>query len=277
MAHLGAPQWVIVDCRYTLSEPLAGHNAFLSSRIPGACYADLEKDLSGPRSTDSVSSGRNPLPDPATFAQTLSRWGISPATQVVVYDDSFGSIAARLWWLLRVSGHRSVALLDGGWPVWKRKKGAIEDTQPTSPTPVSSPYPVVVAKDRLVDAAFVESIRLDAAWALLDARPEERFTGERETVDPVAGHIPGSRHWTFEDNLAFNGCFMSPEELREHYAAVIQQRKTENIVHTCGSGVTACHNILAMEHAGLEGSKLYAGSWSDWITDPSRPVARGLD
>jgi thiosulfate/3-mercaptopyruvate sulfurtransferase len=277
-AHLGDPGWVVVDCRFTVGAPQAGETAWAKSRIPGARYAHLERDLSGPRG---AGLGRNPLPDPATFAATLARWGIGPATQVVAYDDSFGSIACRLWWLLRCAGHPAVALLDGGWPVWVRRKHPV-DASPVaavaSADPVAGrPGPVVLDPAWLADTPAVERIRDDPAWALLDARPEERFSGEREEVDPIAGHIPGARFATFEDNLAFDGTFLPPAELRQRFAALCGGVAPERVVHTCGSGVTACHNLLAMEHAGLHGSRLHAGSWSEWITDPTRPVATGME
>ena len=272
--QLGGADWVVIDCRYTLSDPLLGPAAYQKSRLPGARYADLERDLSGPRREI---GGRNPLPDSATFALTLSRWGIAPQTQVVLYDDSFGSIACRLWWMLRHAGHRKVALLDGGWPVWKRKKLAIEEGPPVAFSGLPAPYPVARLADDLADTTLVDDIRQNAGWALLDARPEERYTGERETVDRVGGHIPGSRHWTFEDNLAFDGRFLDRDELRGNFTGLLGRTPPDRVVHTCGSGVTACHNVLAMEHAGLTGSRLYAGSWSEWISDPARPVATGID
>lgn len=272
--QLGHPGWVIIDCRFTLSEPLLGAAAYQKSRIPGARYADLERDLSGPRRPG---SGRNPLPDPGDFAATLARWGVTPASQVVVYDDSFGSIACRLWWLLRQAGQTKVALLDGGWPVWKRKKLPIEEGPPSDDPALPTPCPLHPASALLADTALVETIRQDPAWALIDARPEERYSGERETVDAIGGHIPGSRHWTFEDNLAFDGRFLSAEELRDNFITLLGGVAPTQVVHTCGSGVTACHNVLAMEHAGLSGSRLYAGSWSQWISDPARPVATGTD
>lgn len=272
--HLGQPGWVVIDCRFTLSEPLLGAAAYQKSRIPGARYADLERELSGPRRPG---SGRNPLPEPGDFAATLARWSVTPESQVVVYDDSFGSIACRLWWLLRQAGHTKVALLDGGWPVWKRKKLPIEENAPPTHAGAANPYPLNPAAALLADTALVEHIRRDPAWALIDARPEERYSGERETVDAVGGHIPGSRHWTFEDNLAFDGRFLNAEELRENFTPLLGAVPPTQVVHTCGSGVTACHNVLAMEHAGLSGSRLYAGSWSQWISDPARPVATGFD
>jgi thiosulfate/3-mercaptopyruvate sulfurtransferase len=273
-AHLDEPDWVVVDCRFTLSDAAAGEAAYAKSRIPGARYAHLERDLSGPRGPG---LGRNPLPDPEAFAETLGRWGITPACQVVVYDDSFGSIACRLWWLLRQAGHRKAAVLDGGWQAWKRKKHPIDESPaPTTPA-TRPPYPIAGDAALIADTPLVERIRTDPVWALLDARPEERFTGEREAVDPVAGHIPGARFATFEDNLDFDGTLLSPEELLDRFTTLLRGATPDHVVHTCGSGVTACHNLLAMEVAGLTGSRLHPGSWSEWITDPARPVATALE
>ena len=277
-AHLGAPNWVIVDCRFTLGDPRVGEAAYGKSRLPSARYAHLERDLSGPRR---AGSGRNPLPEPQHFARTLATWGITAQTQVVVYDDSFGSIACRLWWLLRAFGHQNVALLDGGWPVWKRKKAPIDETPLDQPppfgNPVAAPPPPTFNDALLADATRIEAIRRDPTWALIDARPDDRYSGERETIDPVGGHIPGSRNWMFEDNLAMDGRFLAADELRDNFATLLGDIAPTHVVHTCGSGITACHNVLAMEHAGLTGSRLYAGSWSEWITDPARPVATGND
>jgi thiosulfate/3-mercaptopyruvate sulfurtransferase len=272
--HLGDPTWVVVDCRFTVGAPQVGEAAWAKSRIPGARYAHLERDLSGPRGPG---LGRNPLPDPKAFSARLGGWGITPGTQVVVHDDSFGSIACRLWWLLNLVGHREVALLDGGWPVWKRKKHPIDDSTVANASLAGPPYPIHADPRSLAETSLVERIRMDASWALLDARPEERSSGEREEVDPVAGHIPGARFATFEDNLAFDGRFLPTDELHERFSALIGEVAPEHVVHTCGSGVTACHNLLAMEHAGLRGSRLHAGSWSEWITDPTRPVATGME
>lgn len=270
--HLGSPDWVLIDCRFTLSEPDAGDKSYRAGRIPGARYAHLERDLSGP---PTPGSGRHPLPDPNRLANTLARWGIGPTSQVVVYDDSFGAMAVRLWWLLRWVGHDAVALLDGGLPVWKRLKLPIDDGPP--PLDVAMrPYPVCPNPEALIDTAGVDRIRSAPDWCLLDARPEERFSGEREPIDRVAGHIPGSRSRTFEDNLGFDGRFLPPEELRENFLTILAGVAPGHTVHTCGSGVTACHNLLAMVHAGLPPGKLYAGSWSEWISDPARPVALGM-
>jgi thiosulfate/3-mercaptopyruvate sulfurtransferase len=273
--HLQDPGWVVVDCRFTLTEPDNGRRAWESARIPGARYAHLDQDLSGPRGPG---RGRHPLPAAASFLATLARWGIGDTTQVVVYDDSFGAIAVRLWWMLRWAGHARVALLDGGLPVWKRM-GLPVDTHPPAPPPVAgTPCSTAVAamRDELcVDAGFVERIRQDPAWRLIDARAEDRFAGEREPLDPVAGHIPGSINWNFEDNLALDGTWLPAGELRRQFEGLLAGVSPDHVVHSCGSGVTACHNLLAMEIAGLTGSRLYPGSWSEWISDPGRPVARG--
>jgi thiosulfate/3-mercaptopyruvate sulfurtransferase len=266
--HLHDPDWVVVDCRFVLSSPAAGRQAYEAGHIPGARYAHLDDDLSSPKT---ATSGRHPLPDPEKLAVTLGDWGIGPGKQVVAYDDSFGAMAARLWWLLRWLGHESVALLDGGLPRWQR-----EGHPMTKDLPVVQPVTLVptLRNDLLVDAGFVAKAVQDERWLVLDARSEERFNGEIEPLDPVAGHIPGAVNLPYEDNLHVSGRFSTPEELRELYQGQMQRVEPSHVIQMCGSGVTACHNILAMEHAGLSGARLYAGSWSEWIRDPSRPVAR---
>ena len=261
--------WVVIDCRFSLADTGYGRRVYAEGHIPGACYAHLDDDLSSPRT---ATTGRHPLPDLAAFCAKLGAWGITPDTQVVVYDDSFGSMAVRLWWLLRGLGHQKVALLDGNFPRWTREKRAV-DTAAPAVTPAI--YPVPANVDWGVSAAHVETMRESPAHKLIDARPEMRFTGEVEKIDPVAGHIPGSVNWVYEENLDLDGTYLSADELREQYEALLGGVAPENVVHTCGSGVTACHNVLAMEIAGLSGSKLYPGSWSEWITDPARPVATG--
>jgi thiosulfate/3-mercaptopyruvate sulfurtransferase len=268
-AELDNPNWVVIDCRFTLTDPSAGRRAYETSHIRGARYADLNEDLSSPLSPQ---TGRHPLPDSQTLCNKLANWGVAENTQVVVYDDSYGSMAVRLWWLLRWLGHANVALLDGGLPKWAREKHPISDVLPTI-TPQT--FPCRPNPDLMVNADVVESLRQSATHRLIDARPEQRFTGEREPLDAVAGHIPGAINWVFEENLDFDGTYLPPEELRASYTQLMHGVAPENVVHTCGSGVTACHNILAMEIAGLSGSRLYPGSWSEWITDPARPVATG--
>ena len=267
--HLDDPDWVVFDCRFTLTDPDAGRRAYAQGHIPGACYAHLDDDLSSPLTP---ATGRHPLPDPDLLAQKLGQWGVGANTQVAVYDDSFGSMAVRLWWLLRWLGHESVALLDGGLPRWKRDKFPLSQE-----TPAIQPatFPAKPNRAAWVDVAEVEAARRETRRRIVDARPEERFTGEIEPLDKIAGHIPHSCNWSFEENLDLGGTLLPADELREAYLKLLAGQPAESIIHTCGSGVTACHNILAMEIAGLSGSKLYPGSWSEWITDPARPVETG--
>lgn len=267
-ARLNDPDWVIVDCRFTLTDTEAGRRAYHAAHLPGARYAHLDEDLSAPKNGR---NGRHPLPDVATFAQTLGRWGIDAGKQVVVYDDSFGAMAVRLWWMLRWVGHDAVALLDGGLPKWQREQRAITVEVPAVTPATFTPQ----VRESMVVSADAVLAASQGGTPLFDARPEMRFTGEKEPIDPVAGHVPGARNLPFDDNLAMAGTFMSAEELREMYEDLLDGRKPDEVIHMCGSGVTACHNLLAMEIAGLPGAKLYAGSWSEWIADPARPVATG--
>ena len=268
-AQIANPDWVVIDCRFTLTDTEAGRRAYAAGHIPGARYAHLDEDLSSPIT---AVTGRHPLPNLAEFCARLGTWGITPETQVVVYDDSFGSMAVRLWWLIRGLGHPNVALLDGGLPKWTREKHSVTDVFPAL---TAQTYPCPDHADWGVDAATVDNVRQSAAHKLVDARPEQRVSGEREPLDSVAGHIPGSINWVFEENLDMDGTYLPAAELRDSYTQLLKGIAPENVVHTCGSGVTACHNILAMEIAGLSGSLLYPGSWSEWIRDPHRPVATG--
>ena len=268
-AHLEDPDWVVIDCRFTLTEPEAGRAAYARSHIPGARYAHLDDDLSSPKT---ATSGRHPLPDPARLAAKLGQWGVGEKTQVVVYDDSFGSIAVRLWWLLRWLGHDAVALLDGGLPKWKKEGRPMTEQLPGIVPAIFTARP---SRDMWVDTPAVLEA-LDRKQALIiDARADIRFSGDIEPIDPVAGHIPGAVNLPFEDNLDMGGTFLPAEELRELYQGLLHGKPPESVIHMCGSGVTTCHNLLAMEIAGLSGGKLYPGSWSEWITDPARPVATG--
>lgn len=268
-AHLAHPEWVVCDCRFRLSDPEAGRRAYTQAHIPGARYVHLNDDLAGPIGAN---TGRHPLPDPVRLARTLGAWGIDAKVQVVVYDDSFGSMAARLWWLLRWLGHAAVAVLDGGIQGWQRAGGAL-----TSDAPVLAPKTFKARPDASlwVNAEFVQRAMAQGTHVLIDARAEERFSGESEPFDKVAGHVPGAINSPFEDNLSVASSFQSPAELRAHYETLLAGKAPTQAIHMCGSGVTACHNLLAMEHAGLSGAKLYAGSWSEWITDAHRPVATG--
>jgi len=266
--QLHHPQWVIVDCRFALTRPEYGRQAYAKAHIPGARYAHLNEDLSG---TITASSGRHPLPDPGVLAGKLGLWGVDRGKQVVVYDDSFGSMAVRLWWLLRWLGHETAALLDGGFPAWQKQGREL-----SAEIPVIRPTEFHPAPD---DSLWVDSkFMLEALQqerVIIDARPEERFSGFIEPLDKVAGHIPGALNSPYEDNLDLRGNFLRAEELRAQYESLLQGTPPGEVIHMCGSGVTACHNLLALEIAGLPGGKLYVGSWSEWITDPSRPIVKG--
>lgn len=267
--HLDDPNWVIIDCRFTLTDTEAGRRAYAVTHLPGARYAHLDEDLSSPKSGQ---NGRHPLPEPAVFAQTLGRWGIDASKQVVLYDDSFGAMAVRLWWMLRWMGHDAVALMDGGLPKWQREKHPM-----TTDVPVVTPATFVpnLRDGMRVGADAVLAASQKGTELLLDARPEMRFLGEMEPIDPVAGHVPGAINVPFDDNLDLGGTFLDADELREMYEDLLKGRKPEEVIHMCGSGVTACHNLLAMEIAGMPGARLYPGSWSEWIADPSHPIATG--
>jgi thiosulfate/3-mercaptopyruvate sulfurtransferase len=267
--HLHDPDWVIFDCRFTLTDPDLGRRLYEEGHIPGARYAHLDHDLSAPIT---ATTGRHPLPDPELLAHKLGAWGVNAGKQVVVYDATFGAMAARLWWLLRWLGHERVALLNGGYPRWHRE-GLSVSSEPPQITPAT--FQPRINAQLCVDANHVEAIRVEKNYRLLDARAEERFSGEVEPLDKVAGHVPGALNLPWEDNLDFSGDYQSVDDLREMYAEKLNGVAPDHVVHMCGSGVTACHNVLAMEHAGLKGSRLYAGSWSEWITDPKRPVATG--
>ncbi|BAU48501.1 3-mercaptopyruvate sulfurtransferase [Sulfurifustis variabilis] len=267
--HLEDPGWAVFDCRFILTDPGAGRRAYAAGHIPSARYAHLNEDLSGPVT---ASTGRHPLPDPGLLAEKLGRWGVDQTTQVVAYDDSYGAMAARLWWLLRWLGHDAVAVLDGDLRAWSREKRPLTTAEPVVTPRIFTPR---IRADAWLDSAAVERLVQTGDGVLLDARAEERFRGEVEPFDRVAGHVPGAISLPFEDNLQPSGRFLPPEELRGLYHQALGDIPADRVAHMCGSGVTACHNLLAMEHAGLAGARLYVGSWSEWITDPRRPIARG--
>lgn len=267
--HLDDPSWVVVDCRFTLTDPHAGRLAYEAAHIPGAVYAHLDEDLSARPST---TTGRHPLPDAAILADKLGQLGIDNNMQVVVYDDTFGGMAGRLWWLMRWLGHDAVALLNGGLPAWKRAGHPMQHEMPT----VAPATFVAHVRHEFVVTADELSAALEAGAKLIDARMPERFAGIVEPLDRVAGHIPGAINWPFEDNLDLDGTFMSSEALLAEYRDTLGVSDAREVIMMCGSGVTACHNLVAMEIAGLAGARLYVGSWSDWITDSARPVATGL-
>ena len=264
--QLTDPHWIVVDCRFSLSDVGAGRQSYLTAHIPRAHYAHLDDDLSG---AITRASGRHPLPDPATLSHTFGGWGITPNSQVVVYDDAGGIIAARLWWLLRWLGHERVAVLDGGWQAWQRLGYPEQQVEPVS---LPTRYPVAPESSAWLTSDQVNQQLASRSIVLIDARAPERFKGVDEPIDPVAGHVPGALNHPFQLNLGGNGLLKKPEMLRTEYQALIGEYKPDEVVHMCGSGVTACHNLLAMEHAGLLGSRLYAGSWSEWLRDPSRPL-----
>jgi thiosulfate/3-mercaptopyruvate sulfurtransferase len=268
--HLGDASWRIFDCRHDLAQPDAGEQAYRIAHIPNAGFMHLDRDLSGVKRGN---NGRHPLPDAAAFANLLAQRGVSNATQVIAYDDSGGMFAARLWWMLRWLGHEAVAVLDGGLSAWKRASLPLTDVIPAM-APVSFQWR---ATEHAVDVAFVQAHLNDPAVQLIDARAPERFRGEQETIDPVAGHIPGALNRFIKENLDGDGCFKRPEQLREEFTQRLRARPNATPVCYCGSGAAACHHVLAMEIAGLRTAKLYVGSWSEWCSDPHRPIATGAE
>jgi thiosulfate/3-mercaptopyruvate sulfurtransferase len=279
---LGNPRLAVVDCRFDLLNPDAGRKAYLEAHIPGARYVDLNRDLSAPLGAH---TGRHPLPVPHAVAARLGELGIGKHTQVVAYDEANGSIAARLWWMLRWMGHDAVAVLDGGFKAWKSDGGELESGEVAGYATLGhghahshleplAPHP---STNAIVTTADLEqALRNPKANALLvDARGKERYTGQAEPIDSVAGHIPGALNHPFTANLDADGRFLPAAELRRRWRELLAGRQPEHVIAMCGSGVTACHNLLSLEVAGLPGARLYAGSWSEWIRDPQRPVARG--
>ena len=263
-ANLGHEDWAVVDAHFYLPEPERGAAEYIEAHIPGAVYAHLDRDLSGP---PTGTNGRHPMPSVEQMVDRFSKWGIDDDVQVVVYDNAGAQIASRLWWMLRYLGHDAVAVLDGGLPVFGGElRGGHEERTPRSFTP------------RVQDAMRID---IDAVarhhhdQLLIDARAGERFRGEKETLDPVAGHIPGAKNLPCASNLNAEGRFVPAEELRVRFDAVVGDRDATEVVSYCGSGVTACHNLLAMEVAGIHGARLYPGSWSEWCADERRPVETG--
>ncbi len=266
--HLGDAQWVIFDSRHDLVDANKGRNAYEAGHIPGAYFISLDRDLSGPKTGK---TGRHPLPAPEGFVATMNRFGINPGMQIVIYDDTQGSYAGRLFWMLRWIGQDKVALLDGGIPKWIKEGRAISKDVPAER--VGS----IVARPGLgatVDVHFVDRFKESGEITLIDARAPNRFAGEGETLDPVGGHIPGAVNRFWQKNLNADGTFKSPEMLRTEFRELLGGADASKVVHSCGSGVTACHNAFAMELAGLPTGRLYPGSWSEWCADPARAVAR---
>lgn len=258
----------IVDCRHDLAHPEWGAQSYAAGHIPGASFAHLDRDLSSPMGPK---TGRHPLPDPERLAQRLGRFGIDRSVQVVAYDQGSGAIAARLWWLLRFLGHESAAVLDGGFAAWQAAGLPVStaEERPAARRFETTPHPAWYATAEEV-ARGLERREI----VLVDARAADRFAGRNETLDPVAGHVPGARNHPFARNLDSDGRFLPPQELGRLWRETLGGASPEAVVSMCGSGVTACHNLLAMERAGLHGARLYAGSWSEWCRDPTRPVAR---
>ena len=264
--HLRDPDWVIFDCRHDLSDLGKGERQYREGHIPGAGYASVDIDLSGEKTG---TNGRHPLPSPAAFTAFLARHGVSNTSTIVAYDDVGGQFASRLWWLARWIGMKNVLLLDGGIPKWTADGGTLSTDVP-APTPAplrGQPDPQMVWS-----AADVLAHLDDGDTALIDARAAERYRGETEPIDPVAGHIPNAANRFYKSNLNADLTFRAAEEIRNEFLVLTNQKRADQVVHYCGSGVTACANLFAMEYAGLPGSKLFPGSWSEWVSDPARPV-----
>lgn len=268
--HLDEPAWRVVDCRFDLMQPPRGLVEYRQNHIPGARYADLDKDLAG-RVTET--SGRHPLPSPGAFADTLSGWGIGNDSQVVVYDHAGGAIAARLWWMLNWLGHERVAVLDGGYRAWREAGYPVSDSVDRVARTDFAPHPdaaLVISTDELVSL-----LETGMAPVIVDARDSDRYAGQREPIDRLAGHIPGAVNHPFSESLQPDGAWKGPDELTAGWGTVLADQASW--VGMCGSGVTACHLALSARLAGVPAPRLYIGSWSEWIRDPDRPVAAGPD
>jgi thiosulfate/3-mercaptopyruvate sulfurtransferase len=267
--RVGDPQLAIVDCRFTLDNPEWGAGQYAAGHIPGAVFADMDRDLAG---TKTGRNGRHPLPEPSALAATLGRLGIGRDTEVVAYDQGAGMYASRLWWLLRWLGHDAVAVLDGGMARWAAERRpvatGVERREPRAFSPS-------VRDEMLVTADGVGERARRHDWRVVDARAPERFRGEEETIDPAAGHIPGAVNHFYKWNVEDDGTLLAPSALRARFEKSVGGVPSDQVICYCGSGITACHNVLALEHAGLEGAKLYPGSWSEWCSDPTRPIAKG--
>jgi thiosulfate/3-mercaptopyruvate sulfurtransferase len=267
-AHVFDEDWCVVDCRHDLVDVDLGPRQYAEGHIPGAQFAHVDNDLSGPKSG---TNGRHPLPERERLAARFGAWGIGSDTQIVAYDASGGQFAVRLWWLARWLGHERVAVLDGGWPQWTA------ETRWSSVEPPARPprrFAAGPSLEGVVDAAQLQDLLARRSTLLVDARAPERYEGRVEPIDPVAGHIPGAVNRFWQANVD-DGRFKPADRLRTEFEALLAGRAPAQVVAQCGSGVTACHHLLALRIAGLNGARLYAGSWSEWIADPSRPVATG--
>ena len=268
--NLNSKNWIIIDCQSFLGQTEKGHQDYLKSHIPNAQYVHLDNDLS-----DEIivgKTGRHPLPSKSAAAELFSTLGIGQNTQVIAYDQGHGGIAARLWWLLNWLGHEKVAVLNGGWAKWQADNLAVNAE---TTTVKKQEFKIKESAFVAIDASFVENASKTATHLIVDSRTAPRYRGEHEPIDPIAGHIPNAVNLPFLDNLK-DGVFLSKEDLQKRFEAILKNKKPEETVFYCGSGVTACHNILAMKHAGLGVAVLYAGSWSDWITDSNRNVSSTL-
>ena len=270
--HLNDPNWAIVDCRFSLTDNQQGRRHYLQAHIPGAVYSHLEEDLCAP--VIPGVTGRHPLPGIDQLVKNLSRWGIGSSVQVVVYDDwpgASGAIAARLWWTLRWLGHDAVAVLDGGWERWHAEKRPMVGGEEMRDWRDFIPYPRL---ELITTSDEVEVMRRNPSYLVVDSRAADRYRGENETIDPVAGHIPGAISAPYAENIGLDGLFLSKETLQKRFKGLLDDLPAENAVFYCGSGVTGAHNLVALAHAGLGDARLYVGSWSEWITDPDRPVKK---
>jgi thiosulfate/3-mercaptopyruvate sulfurtransferase len=268
-ARLEREDLALFDCRFELGNPAWGEGEFAREHIPGAQYLHLDRDLSGPITPQ---TGRHPLPDPREFARRIAALGAGTGMQLVAYDQGHGAYAARFWWMARWIGIRDVAALDGGMAAWRAAGLPLESAVRT---PRPRDLPVNLVANAVVDSDALDELRQRPGTLLVDARGADRFAGRNETLDPVAGHVPGARNMPFTGNLGADGKFLPPEKLRQRWAALLGALPPQALISSCGSGVTACQNLLALEHAGLGGARLYAGSWSEWIRDPRRPIATG--
>ncbi|MEK7276681.1 MAG: sulfurtransferase [Chloroflexota bacterium] len=270
LPHLDDPNWLVVDCRFKLEEVEAGRRAYLEAHIAGAIYAHLDHDLSGPKTGR---NGRHPLPDSDSLRRALGAMGISESTQVIAYDDMNGGLAAaRLWWLLRFMGHRSAAVLNGSWQSWVAARNPVRSGEESRGAAqfIGHPHPAMI-----VDADSVSSLAASPDWAIIDSRAAARYRGDEEPLDPIAGHIPGARNYDWQNNFDSGGRLLPADQLRQQMQKILGGAPPEQAVYYCGSGVTSAFNVLVMEAVGLPGAKLYPGSWSEWCSDPARPIATG--
>lgn len=267
--NIGNQDWFVFDCRFLLKDPDGGLKKFNQGHIPGAQYADLDKDLA---SSMTASSGRHPLPNPDELIKKLQAWGVNNSSQIICYDNLSGAFAARMWWLLNWLGHNDVAVLDGGIDKWTASNLPLEtDVQQRA----TGSFSGQANNDMWVDVEFVQKELAENKINLLDARSAERFTAKDTKTDPVAGHVPGAMSFPFAGNLSKQGVFLPAADLQKRFAPIFSNTENKELINMCGSGVTACHNLLAMNVAGLPMTRLFVGSWSEWIKDKSRPVAIG--